>query len=214
MNPLVKWGGIALLIAGCAWTTLHFVGGHESKKSATSDAAATVQRRASVAEAAQGAADVQHAQDQSQQVAQVAAVVAREDPRIAQLQATVARLRAAQSRAVQPAGPPGTMAPEPLALPPETPLEVAKDQLIDGLTQENASLKTEVLDLQGQVVTLNDAVVNYQASSEDALKADTLRKIALDAQVQATRAARFKGDLEGGAAGVIAGLVIRSLLHF
>jgi hypothetical protein len=91
---------------------------------------------------------------------------------------------------------------------------VAKDQLIDGLTQENASLKTEVLDLQGQVVTLNDAVVNYQASSEDALKADTLRKIALDAQVQATRAARFKGDLEGGAAGVIAGLVIRSLLHF
>ena len=187
MTPLLKWGGIALLIAGCAWATLHFMGSHETKKAAVSEAQAHVQQVAATQAAAQGAANVQTAQAQAQ-------IVAVDDTRVA---ADLAR-RAHQPRPVPP--PPAPGAPDPQPVVPPAPVD-------DGTAQLIADQAKEIVDLKAQVNTLALAVGHYKSAYEDAQKEADLREIALQAQIAANKSSVWRGRIEGFVIGIGTGYV-------
>ena len=112
---------------------------------------------------------------------------------VASLQAEVARLRQTPRPDPVPSAPPGD--PQP-ALPPAavTPLEAAKDQLIDALTTENTDLKTQNLNL-----TL--ARDSWRNAARESQQESLQLRAALAAKEGLIRAAELKGFLWGFATG-------------
>ncbi len=150
---------------------------------------------AAVANAAQGAVH-----DQESQAAQ--AQLKADAVTVAQLRAQLARLRAGH---VPPTPAPGTPDPQPVAPLPDPVLDRTKDALIEALVTENGDLKTQVLNLTSSRDSWKAA---YDASSQEA----AVRRLALEAQMAAMKAERWKGRLEGFAVGIGTGYVAGRIL--
>jgi hypothetical protein len=137
-----------------------------------------------VTNATQGAAHDQAAEAAKPQVQADAATVAR-------LRAEVARLRkaAAAPASVPPVVPPAN--PDPVA----TPLDLAKDELIEALGRENTNLKVLNLELDLRGDSFKSA---YEASAREVVAL----RLAREGQLAAVKGARWAGRLEGFGAGL------------
>jgi hypothetical protein len=184
MTPILKWAGIAALVIACLWVGLDLRGSHESKVSAAAEAQSIVQQQAATTSAAQGAANVQVAQNQ-------ASVVALDDAQVAKDMA-----RRKHPLPVPPAPTPGAPDPQPA---------VAADPVDDGTAQLIADQAKEIVDLKAQVNALNLAVTHYKGAYEDECKASALKEIALQAQISANKSSKWVGRIEGFAIGAAVG---------
>ena len=184
MNGL-RWLGVAIIVAACTYIGLDLRSCHEASVVKANVAVAEAQHQAATASAAQGVSDVQNAQAQ-------ASVVAVDDAKVA---ADMAR-RAHRPGPVPVPPAPGSPDPQPAAEP------VAQD---DGTAQMIADQAKEIDDLKAQVVTLNLAVTHYRIAYEDAEKESTARQLALEGQIAACKAERWKGRSEGLAVGLAVG---------
>lgn len=81
---------------------------------------------------------------------------------VARLRAEVARLRAASARPASVPSSPEDPTPQSVGAPVETPLEAAKDQLIDALTKENTDLKVQVENYYAESKSYHAASDHYK----------------------------------------------------
>ena len=103
----------------------------------------------------------------------------------------------------QPVQPPD--AAQPVDNPPDLAPLVAKDEeLIGALTKENT-------DLKAHVVTLNLQIGSLQVAFDEKSKEAVAIRIALEAQVAANKAERWRGRIEGFVVGIGAGYVAGKL---
>ena len=194
MNPNLKWLGIIPLALACLWIGLDVKSCRAQKQAGAAVVAADQQHQAAVADASKGATYDAQASTQAANVGADALTVA-------QLRAEVARLRKAISPAPQPPSTPGLPTPQPVGPPVDlAPLVAKQDELIRGLSKENA-------DLKAQVVDLTDARDSWKKAYDDSAKEAALRQIALEAQVSAVKASRWQGRIEGFAIGLASGYV-------
>jgi hypothetical protein len=191
MNPILKWGGIALLALGCGWAVFHFEAGHASAKVAAAVAQAEQQHVAAVASAAQGVVYDQQVQVQAPKIQTDSAQVA----------ALRAQLAALRSRPVPPPPAPGTPDPQPVSPPVD---------LVAVVAQQDLLIKAQDVQIQDQAVQIHTLTLDrdawktaYDSSSKEA----NLRQIALEAQIAATKASRWQGRIEGFVVGLGAGYV-------
>jgi hypothetical protein len=189
-----KWVAIVPLALLCLWLGLDVKSCRTQKQAGAAVVQADQQHQAAVADASKGAVYDTQAETQ-------AVTVSADAVTVAQLRAEVARLRQAVPRAPQPPSVPGLPAPEPVGVPVDlAPLVAKQDELIQGLSKENADLKTLVVDL-------THARNSYHAAYDNSTKEAALRQIALEAQVSAVKASRWQGRIEGFAVGVVSGYV-------
>ena len=186
MNPIMKWLGIAALALGCGWAVFHFEGGHASAKAAAAVVQAEQQHVAAVASAAQGAVYDQQVQAQAPKIQTDSAQVA----------ALRAQLAALRSRPVPPPAAPGTPDPQPVAEPVD---------LVAVVAQQDLLIKAQDVQIQDQAVQIHTLTLDrdswktaYDSSSKEA----SLRQIALEAQIAATKASRWQGRIEGFVVGL------------
>jgi hypothetical protein len=189
VNPLVKWGGVALLVVGCSWAVFRFAGGHAAAKVATDVAQAETQHVAAVAAAAQGAVYDQQAQDQAPKIQADSAAVA----------ALRAQLAALRARPVPPPAAPGAPAPEPVVPPVDLAAVVAKqDQVIQA---QDAQIQDQAAQIHTLTLDRDAWKSAYDSSAQEA----SLRQLALEAQIAATKASRWQGRIEGFVVGIGSG---------
>jgi len=188
MNPIMKWLGIAALALGCGWAVFRFEAGHATAKVAAAVAQAEQQHVAAVASAAQGAVYDQQVQAQAPKIQNDSAQVA----------ALRAQLAALRSRPVPPPAAPGPD-PQPVAPPPD---------LVAVVAQQDLLIKAQDVQIQDQAVQIHTLTLDrdawhtaYDSSSKEA----SLRQIALEAQIAATKASRWQGRIEGFVVGIGAG---------
>jgi hypothetical protein len=190
----LKWLGIIPLALACLWLGLDVKSCRVQKQTAAVVVQADQQHQAAVADASKGATYDAQASTQ-------AATVRTDAVTVAQLRAEVARLRAALPRAPQPAPAPNDPPAQPVGPSVDlAPLVAKQDELIQGLSKENADLKTQVVDLTG-------ARDSWKQAYNDSAKEAVLRQIALEAQVSAVKASRWQGRIEGFAIGLASGYV-------
>lgn len=181
MTP-IRWAAVAVLIVAGTWGALRLVGGHAAAQVAQHVAQAEQQHVAAVAAAAQGGVYDQQVQAQAPKIAADAAAV----------DALRAQLAALRARPVPPFPAPGApVAPEPVAPPVDLVAQVAKQQeLID-------AQGAEIKDQAEQIHTLTLDRDAWRAAYDESSKEATERRLALEGQLAATKAALWRGRVEG-----------------
>ena len=120
-------------------------------------------------------------------------------PQLAADAAEVARLRSEVARLRSPAPPAPIPVPDPAAPPVDlAPLVAGQDELIRAQDRQ-------IQDLGAQVNTLTLARDSWRRAAEEERIRGSLQEAALRAQLAATRAASWKGRIEGFAVGIGAG---------
>lgn len=196
----MKCVAVLAVVAGCLWAVLGIQSCADRRVATVASAQADQKAKIAAADAAQGASHGQDAQALQPRIDQDEARIRDDEAGNARRDAKVAQLRKTQPSPVRPPSVPGSPDPDPVAPPLVSPLDAAKDDLIAGLKQENADLKTEIVDLKAQNTALDLEAHSYKAAAENSAAADNLRHIALDAQMAAVKSSQNMGRLEGGGA--------------
>ncbi len=206
MTSVWKYG--VLLLAAAVLLILGFsmCGRAMGKKAQQLDQAAQILSTTGAGEADVGASDVKTAQLQRAQTVADAATIRALQVKASLDRAWIAKLSAGAVPGTGIAVPTGA---QPAADAAETPREQAKDQLI---TDQDAQIQAQtqaLADKDKLIVSLTDAVTHYKGAYDDAVKAEAAERLALQAQVAATRTAK----VEYGTGGAVVGALLALLVH-
>lgn len=185
-------GGVALLIVAYGALTLY-----QHNKAAHS----AQQAIQSVADHGEAIAHATQAQTNDTQAKQQAQALADADAKVAQLKHELASLRSSKpSDSEAPVGAPsaGPLAPVGGA---------GLDAVVAKQDQVIQAQDTQIQGLKLQVTTLTASRDQWKAAYEAESRASTAKQLALEAQIAATKASRWRGRIEGFAVGVGVGYV-------
>lgn len=181
------FAAVALLLA--IWVLIVMRGCSAQRQVARDVVQAQAQHEQAVIHAAQGASHDQEAQTLQAKIAADAQLVA-------QLRRQLARQNAAPVP-VPPA--PGAPDPQPVVAP-DSPVPDSRDALIQAQDQQ-------IQDQAAEITTLTLSRDSWHAAYDSEAMASTARRLAMDAQMAAMKAERWKGRFEGLAVGLGAGFV-------
>ena len=185
----VYWPFLAVLALVAIWAVIVMRGCAAQRQVARDVVQAQAQHEQAVIHAAQGGSHDQEAQTLQAKIAADAQLVA-------QLRRQLARAHAVP---VQPPPTPGAPDPQPVVAP-DPPVPDSRDALIQAQDQQ-------IQDQAAEITTLTLSRDSWHAAYDAEARSSTARRLAMDAQMAAMKAERWKGRFEGLAVGLGAGFV-------